>query len=168
MADRHQKNPITFRPGQKDGPWLEQYAQLHGMSERSVLGQALASFRMTADKGWNAAELLELLTVILGMLNMPYAASAGDEEIRAKILDQRLISLTSWLEILLRENDGSRLTWFRDQLLEAMDKYPATGYRTDYDEVMADMRGIPVAQYKAEKEAAAASATAAIRTEIEV
>lgn len=167
MADRHTKNPITFRPGQQDRGWLEDYAQLHGMSERSVLGQALASFRMSTDKGWNVAQLLEYLTVILSALDIPYAASTGDDEKRQMIINMRVMITLCNLKSVLERGKAEDLKWQIDYLREELAKHPATGYRTDYDEVMADSRGIPVEQYKAEKAAAAASATETIRTEIE-
>jgi len=81
----------------------------------------------------------DALAAILEALDIPYAASVGDEQIRAKILDARLmhtlIMLRGWLE---DDRPGWQRQHSLDYLRERLAEHPAAGYRTDYAEVMAD------------------------------
>lgn len=172
--DYHEDSPISVRKNKAnavDIDWLNSYAQMHGLSRNSVFGQALASFRLLTDKGWNVVELLEYLTVILGALAIPYAACAGDEEIRDAIMKERIMITMVNLQGVLEGGDGGRLRWSIDYLRDELAKHPATGYRTDYDEVMADSLGVDLATYKARKTQLGgdgAATVAAIRAEIEI
>jgi hypothetical protein len=171
--DYHDDAPISVRKNKAnavDLEWLNEYARMQGLSRNSVFGQALASFRLLTDQGWNVVELLEYLTVILGALNIPYAACAGDDEIRQPIMDARLMEVVVSIKSVLEAGDGAHLKWNIDYLREQVAKHPARGYRTDYDEVMADSLGVDLVTYKTRKDAlgSGAAAVAAIRDEIEV
>jgi hypothetical protein len=85
----------------------------------------------------------DALVVILEALDIPFAACAGDEEIRAKILDQRLMHTLAMLRPWLDDRasgrrDDDHYAWSLAHLREQLAKHPAAGYRTDYAEVMAD------------------------------
>ncbi|MGI5232834.1 hypothetical protein [Actinoallomurus sp. CA-142502] len=71
----------------------------------------------------------EVLDVVLDALDIPYAATAGDDEIRAKILDQRLMQLVVSLRAL-RDDPSRGAAWTLTYLREKLAEYPATGYRT--------------------------------------
>src|ERR1022692_752978 len=83
----------------------------------------------------------DALVVILEALDIPFAACAGDEEIRAKILNERLIHtlgmLREWLSPV-GAGDEHRAAWSLGYLREQLAKHPATGYRTDYAQGLAD------------------------------
>lgn len=179
MADRHQKNPITFRPAQKDGPWLEQYAQLHGMSERSVLGQALAAFRMSTEQaaGWTTAQFVELLGVVLQMLDLPFAAGFDEEKKRDAIVERRLRTVLSTFDWIVKNQEGANsLRYMVEHLQSELSGYPPLDYETDYAVVVAKRDGKTVEEAREwlqqireerEQQRAAQSATDAIRAEIE-
>ena len=84
------------------------------------------------------------LAVILEALDIPLAACEGDNEIRAKILDGRLIHtlgmLREWLSPV-GPGDERHAAWSLAYLRERLAEHPATGYRTDYADVMADWAG---------------------------
>lgn len=85
----------------------------------------------------------DALVVILEALDIPYAACVGDDEIRAKILDERLghtlVMLRDWLDPdHPGYADDHHRAWSLGYLREKLARHPATGYRTDYAEVMAD------------------------------
>ena len=88
---------------------------------------------------------LDALALIAEALDIPYAACAGDEAIRAKILDARIldtvIMLRSWLQDRAAGTFGDdHFAWRLGYLRERLAEHPATGYRTDYAEVLADWR----------------------------
>lgn len=142
--DYHVTDPISLRPNPQDLAWLEDYAGLHGMSRNSAFNQALASFRMQGDAaGWNAGELLDMLRVVLEALNIPLAACVGDDEIRQPIINERtMILVVSLREMLDRGPDQASVPWTAAYIREQLAKHPATGYRTDYAQVVADRDGI--------------------------
>lgn len=71
----------------------------------------------------------EVLDVVLEALDIPYAATAGDDETRQKILDQRLMQLVVSLRTL-RDDPGRDAAWTLAYLREKLAEHPATGYRT--------------------------------------
>jgi hypothetical protein len=85
----------------------------------------------------------DALLLILEALDIPYAATVGDEEIRAKILGQRmnhtLAMLSDWLNPPV-PGDERHAAWSLDYLRERLAEHPAAGYRTDYAEVVADWK----------------------------
>lgn len=182
MADRHDKNPITFRPNKAEEPWLESYARMHGLSERSVLHQALASFRMTSEQGatWTVEQFLDLITVILEILDIPFAAGYDEEQKRNSAIERRLnqvLSTLRWLRDNSENYEGHSLRYMVENLREAQEvTYKTLGYETDYAVVVAKRDGKTVEEARewleeCRKESAernaARSATDAIRTEIE-
>jgi hypothetical protein len=83
----------------------------------------------------------DALAAILEALDIPFGASTGDEEIRAKILSERLIHALGMLSDWLNPpapGDERHAAWSLAYLREQLAKHPATGYRTDYAQVMAD------------------------------
>jgi len=151
-TDYHTDVPISIRPNPVDLAWLDEYRTLHGLSRNSVFNQALASFRMAGEgAGWNAAELLDMLRVVVEALDIPDAACVGDEEIRRPILDDRTgVMLTSLKLMLDRGPDQADVAWTAGYVRERLAQTPATGYRTDYAEVIADREGITVESARAQ------------------
>ena len=90
-----------------------------------------------------AATDRDALALILEALDIPSAACQGDAEIRAKIVDERLIHtlgmLRSWLDDRASgKRDDDHFAWSLAYCRERLAEHPATGYRTDYAQVMAD------------------------------
>jgi hypothetical protein len=77
----------------------------------------------------------EVIDVVLEALDIPYAATAGDEEIRGEILDQRLMQLVVSLRAL-RDDPGRDAAWMLAYLRERLAEHPAAGYQT-WDEACA-------------------------------
>jgi hypothetical protein len=50
VTDRHKANPVTFRPPEGDRAWLYAHAAGTGRSVGSVLAEALAAYRLAADR----------------------------------------------------------------------------------------------------------------------
>ena len=93
--------------------------------------------------GQPAATDRDCLRLILEALDIPHAACQGDAEIRAKIVDERLIHtlgmLRNWLDDRAGgKRDDDHFAWSLGYLREQLAEHPATGYRTDYAQVMAD------------------------------
>lgn len=80
----------------------------------------------------------EVLDVVLEALDIPYGATAGDDEVRDKILDKRLLQLVVSLRAL-REEPGRDAPWTLAYLREKLAEHPATGYRT-WDEARTERR----------------------------
>lgn len=70
-----------------------------------------------------------LLDVVLDAIDIPYGATAGDEEIRDEILGHRLMQLVVSLRTL-RDDPGRDAAWTLGYLREKLAEHPATGYRT--------------------------------------
>ena len=49
MADRHARNPITYRPPADTYGWLEDVAEREGRPVRAVVGDAVARARMISE-----------------------------------------------------------------------------------------------------------------------
>lgn len=84
--------------------------------------------------------LREAMEAVLEALDIPYAATVGDEAIRSPILHNRVMHAVIFLQSVLREDVPGYLAerglpYFREKLAEN----PATGYRT-WDEAVAELR----------------------------
>jgi hypothetical protein len=90
----------------------------------------------------DACELLDVLTAVREALGIPYAATVGDDEIRAKILEERLgRTMVMINSIFERIEDGrdSDISWSLAYLRDRLAEHPATGYKT-WDERMAELK----------------------------
>lgn len=75
-------------------------------------------------------ELLDALAVVREALDIPYAATVGDDETRAKILDQRLGYAVAMLQGILDRDPIADIPWSVAYLREKLAEHPATGYKT--------------------------------------
>ncbi|MCW2943385.1 MAG: hypothetical protein JWR24_102 [Actinoallomurus sp.] len=78
--------------------------------------------------------------VVLEALDIPYAATHGDDEIRDKILDRRLAQAVSALTFILDDGPDRPdvdTTWHLSYLREKFAEHPPIGYRT-WDEAVAE------------------------------
>lgn len=71
----------------------------------------------------------DALVAVREALDIPHAATAGDEEIRQRIFDRRLIQVTTMLRFVLDEDDAD-VAWHVAYMRGEVAKFPATGYRT--------------------------------------
>lgn len=84
-----------------------------------------------------SGETRDLLAVVLEAIDIPYAATAGHEETRARILDGRIMQLKVSLQRIAEAADrGDRyvdetLTEGLAYLREQLAAHPAEGYVTD-------------------------------------
>ncbi|GAA4323267.1 hypothetical protein ACFQY7_00075 [Actinomadura luteofluorescens] len=76
-------------------------------------------------------ETRAVIDAVLEALAIPYAATVGHEETRAKILAERLSLTVVVLETLTKRDVG--LAWSLEYLRERLADYPPTGYVT-YDQ----------------------------------
>jgi hypothetical protein len=80
----------------------------------------------------------DALEAVRDALAIPFAATAGDEEIRAKILDQRLGYAVAMLRGILGDDPTADVPWSVAYLRAQLAKHPAEGYKT-WDERMAEL-----------------------------
>lgn len=82
----------------------------------------------------------DALEAVREALDIPYAATAGDEEIRAKILDERLRHAAVMLGSILDTDPAGHpdVPWSVAYLRGQLAKHPAEGYKT-WDERMAEL-----------------------------
>jgi hypothetical protein len=80
----------------------------------------------------------DALEAIRDALAIPFAATVGDEEIRAKILDQRLGHAVSMLRSILGEDATIDVPWEVAYLRARLAQHPAEGCKT-WDERMAEL-----------------------------
>ena len=86
--------------------------------------------RPTAVSLPDARELLDALTAVREALDIPHAATVGDDETRAKILDERLGHTVVMLQGILGRDATVDIPWSVGYLREQLAKYPAEGYKT--------------------------------------
>jgi len=92
----------------------------------------------------NAAEATSALEAVRDALDIPHAATVGDDETRAKIIEARVMHAVTFLRSILDTepyDPGWHVAYLRDRLAE----HPATGYRT-WDEAVAETRAVKAAQ----------------------
>lgn len=161
-TDYHTTDPVSVRPNPVDLAWLDEYRAMHGdLSRNSVFSQALAAFRMDRE-GWSAPALLDVLNVIVEALAIPDAATVGDAEIRAGILEKRQMIMLCSIKALLDQGPRTgRPDWTCQYIREQLAQNPPDGYRTDYAEVIADRDGITVEQAREQLAAGSAAYQAA-------
>ena len=76
-------------------------------------------------------ELLTALAAVREAIDIPDAATAGDAETRAKILDERLISTVIMLRnILGKDGRAVDVPWSVAYLRARLAEHPAAGYKT--------------------------------------
>lgn len=75
-------------------------------------------------------EARQLAEEILAAIDLPFAATTGDEKIRDKILYNRLFPVVVALEAITGAGPNTPLEWQLDWLRGEIAKYPATGYKT--------------------------------------
>jgi hypothetical protein len=83
-----------------------------------------------------AAELREALAATLEAIDIPFAATVGDEETRTAILVERAGHAAIMLRGVLGEDATVDVPWSVAYLRDRLAEHPATGYRT-WDEAMA-------------------------------
>jgi hypothetical protein len=94
----------------------------------------------------SAAELLGMLRAVREAIDIPYAATNGDDETRAKIMNGRLMEVA----VQLRHLDDPRpdWAWSAAYLRQRLTLYPAVGYRT-WDDVRAEHKAADAAAREA-------------------
>ena len=50
-TDRHKRQPIPFRPSERDEPWLRDHARRTGQAVNAILRRALAEYRARQEDG---------------------------------------------------------------------------------------------------------------------
>ena len=90
-------------------------------------------------------ELLTALQAVREAIDIPHAATAGDAEIRAQILYERLLHAVVFLDSILgdpRDHGTVDIGWSVQYLREQLAKHPAEGYKT-WDELQAELARQP-------------------------
>lgn len=95
-------------------------------------------------------QLLDALTVVRQALDIPYAATVGDDETRAKILDQRLGYTVAMLQGILDRDPIADIPWSVAYLREKLAEHPATGYKT-WQERLAELDAAKAASKEADQ-----------------
>ncbi|MGA2826527.1 MAG: hypothetical protein ABSF03_10425 [Streptosporangiaceae bacterium] len=81
-------------------------------------------------------ELLTALEAVREAIDIPHAATVGDAETRAKILDERLISTVIMLRnILGKDGRAVDVPWSVECLRARLAEHPAEGYKTWHERV---------------------------------
>ena len=76
-------------------------------------------------------DALKALTAVLEALDIPHAATVGDDENRAKIMEHRVDHTVVMLNsILHEEHPAPDVAWSVAYLRARLAEYPATGYTT--------------------------------------
>jgi len=102
----------------------------------SVTAGGPLSLEGSADRATCTA--INALEAVREALDIPHAATVGDEKIRAEIMDRRVMHAVTFLRGILDQEPrdlGWHVAYLRDRLAE----HPATGYKT-WDEAIAELR----------------------------
>ena len=78
------------------------------------------------------------LEAIREALDIPYAATVGDELIQAKIMEQRVMHAAGTLERILSDDPFLDIPWQVAYLRARLAEHPAIGYKT-WDARMAEL-----------------------------
>lgn len=81
----------------------------------------------------DARELLDALAAVRDAIGIPHAATVGDDEVRAKVLDERLRHAVVFLNGIFERIDdgrGADIPWSVRYLRERLAEHPAEGYKT--------------------------------------
>jgi len=92
----------------------------------------------------DARELLDALTAVREALDIPHAATVGDDVTRARILDQRLGHTVVMLQGILGRDADVDIPWSIGYLRARLAKHPAEGYKT-WPEAVAEMEAAKAA-----------------------
>lgn len=77
------------------------------------------------------AALADLLAAIREGIDIPHAATMGDEQTRDQILRRRIMHVSVALEVSLAQGAGvNRVTWSTAYLRERLADHPPVGYVT--------------------------------------
>jgi len=106
--------------------------------------EAIAALTARAEQAERiAAERLDALAAVLEALDVPYAATVGDAEVRDPIALQRVMLVVVMLGAVLRDGRQPQPEWLVPHsiahLRERLAEHPATAYKT-WDEAVADLR----------------------------
>jgi len=85
------------------------------------------------------SEYRDALEAVRDALDIPHAATNGDDEIRARILDHRVAEALVMLRGILREDTPADVAWSAAYLRDRLAEHPAAGYET-WDEAVAETR----------------------------
>ncbi len=99
------------------------------------------------------AQLLDALTAVREALDIPHAATVGDQETRDAILVERVGHAAAMLDGLFgRLGDGRdpMIGWSAGYLRARLAEHPAEGYRT-WDERMAELEAARAASKEADR-----------------
>jgi len=98
------------------------------------------------------AQVHDALQAVREALDIPHAATVGDDEIRAKVMERRVMHAVTFLRgVLDLEPPPLDIGWHVAYLRERLAEHPAAGYKT-WDEAIAELRAAEAA--KAEHAAA--------------
>jgi hypothetical protein len=75
-------------------------------------------------------ELLDALRAVLEAVDIPYAATVGEQRTRDSILVERVGHVAVMLRGLLAEDSWRNWAWSTAYLRERLADHPATGYKT--------------------------------------
>jgi hypothetical protein len=84
-------------------------------------------------------DLLDALRAVLEAIDIPNGATMGDQEIRDRILIERVRHTKILLTSILGEDSVRDIPWSVSYLREQLAKHPAVGYRT-WEEAMAELK----------------------------
>ncbi len=150
MPNAHKTDPISVRYDADLEEWLRRTAERQSVSVRSLIVEAVTDARKAQETGISFVQLVELIEVMIEAIDIPYAATTGDDEIRARILSQRmLVMLVSVKALFARDGLTRDAGWTVGFIREQLAKFPATGYRTEYAEVIAERDGITIEEARA-------------------
>ena len=78
----------------------------------------------------------DVLEAVREAIDIPNAATVGDQEVRDRILLERVSHVTTMLDGILRDDAADDVGWAVAYLRARLAEHPATGYRT-WEEAMA-------------------------------
>jgi hypothetical protein len=88
--------------------------------------------------GMSLAQARDALQAVLEALDIPHAATVGDDQKRAKILDERLGHAVCMLQGILGRDVHPDVPWSVAYLRARLAEHPAEGYKT-WAERMAEL-----------------------------
>lgn len=101
--------------------------------------EAYAAVRERAGRAERLAdERLDALAAVREAIDIPHAATVGDDETRTAILLHRIRHLSMFLERALDDKNLLGLPWSVAYLRERLAEHPAEGYKT-WDEAVAEL-----------------------------
>lgn len=92
----------------------------------------------------DGAELLDALRAVHEALDLPFAASVGDDAVRAGILDRHLGHAVAMLAGILGRDTYPDIPWAVAYLRERLAEHPPAGYKT-WNERMTELKAAKAA-----------------------